>query len=84
MAERQSSHRQFIEKIVIIFDAAKSVLGVVFALVIVISGMVIGAYLVIHDKPISGFLSLLTPLSTVAVAFIIQKKAQERDDEKHK
>ena len=31
MAERQSSHRQHIEKIVITFDTAKSVVGVICA-----------------------------------------------------
>jgi len=46
MAERQSQHRQIMEKRLLWFDGVKSIFGLVFAFVIVVFGLGIGVYLV--------------------------------------
>jgi uncharacterized membrane protein len=74
MAENQSGHRRFIEKVFSFGLVFQSMFGQISALVIVLSGMGSGVFLIIKDKPIQGFVSILIPLSVVASAMLIQKK----------
>ncbi len=73
MSESQSAHRIKIESKVIKTDSLRSTLGLVFAFLIVVLGMILGAFLVYNDKPISGFVAMITPLGLVVGAFILQK-----------
>lgn len=54
MAEGQSSHRQFLERIAIWGDLAKEMTGTVLAYVAFWGAMFGAVYLLIHDKPIEG------------------------------
>lgn len=74
MAEGQSKHRRFIEKTVIMSDVVKSWLGLLFAFLLALAGIGSGMYLVLQDKPISGFFSILTPLGIIVTAFIYQQR----------
>lgn len=74
MSENQSKHRQFIEKIVVIFDSISSATGLIFAFLIAIAGIGSGVYLIVNDKEISGFASMLTPLAIIVGAFVYQKR----------
>ncbi|MEX2013665.1 MAG: DUF2335 domain-containing protein [Parcubacteria group bacterium] len=80
MSEAQSKHRRFIEKVVVIFDALKGMAGLISALVIVLAGMGAGVYLILENKPIGGFVTLLTPLAIVATAFIFERKQKKTDE----
>lgn len=54
----------------------------VFALIIALSGIASGTYLLILDKPITGLVALFTPLGIIVAAFIYDKKidVQNKDD----
>ena len=74
MSESQSAHRIKIENTVVKTDSLRATLGLIFAFLIVVIGMFLGAYLVYEDKPISGFVAMIAPLSLIVGAFIVQKK----------
>lgn len=80
MAERQSKHRHFIEKVVVILESLKSFLGLFCALGIVIAGLIGGIYLIMHDKSTQGYVAMVVPLFTVAVAFLFQETRKKSDD----
>src|SRR3989344_892375 len=65
LAEHQSGHRRFIEKIVVLFDSLKALAGLIGGLAIVGGGMWAGVYLLMHDKALGGFVALIVPLGTV-------------------
>lgn len=73
MAENQSAHRQQLESRVIWFDGIRSSLGLVFGLIIALSGIVAGSYLVLHGNNITGLVSLITPLAVIVGAFVYQR-----------
>lgn len=72
MAEKQSAHRQKIESRVINFDMLKSLLGLIFALIIVIVAIVAGVYLIVKGNSIAGGVVSLFPLTTIVGMFIYQ------------
>jgi uncharacterized membrane protein len=74
MSESQTAHRIQIETRVVKADSLRSILGLIFAFIIVIVGMILGAYLLYKDKPISGFVAMITPLGVVVGAFLLQNK----------
>lgn len=78
LSESQSKHRQKIESWVVLFQMSKSIIGLFFALLIVLGGIGTSAFLIIKGKPISGFLSGVTPLGAVVWAFIHQKEPEEK------
>ncbi len=78
MAEQQISHRQRMENKFLNFNGWGEILGVLFAGTAVIGGLAGGIYLLMHDKPISGFTVMLTPLSAVAAAFLQSKRSQAK------
>jgi len=79
LAENQSSHRRFIEKVLVFSDSIKSFSGLIFGLIIAISGILSGAYLIINDKSTQGLVALVVPLGTIVGAFIYQKKKEDKD-----
>lgn len=79
MAERQSEHRQTLEKRHLAFNGFSQILGVLFAGITVLGGLAAGTYLIINDKPVSGLVSLLLPLATVAGIFIDSKRSQRAE-----
>jgi len=78
MAEEQSKHRQVMEKRLLWFDGMKSIFGQLFAFVIVLAGLGIGAYLVMHDKSIEAIFAGLTPLGVIVGAFLYQQRKLDR------
>jgi len=84
MSESQSAHRITIENKVVRSDTFRSTLGLVFAFLIVVIGMVLGAFLVYKDKPISGFVAMIAPLGVVVGAFIFQRKSSSQQKSKPK
>jgi uncharacterized membrane protein len=80
MSEKQSAHRQKIETGVIWFDGLKSLLGLVFAFLIVVSGIGAGTYLVMHDKNAWGLITILTPIGSVAGIFVYQNRINKKEE----
>ncbi len=84
MSESQSAHRIEIENKVVKTDSLRSTLGLIFAFIIVVTGMILGALLVYKDKPISGFVAMITPLGIVVGAFILQRASLDLGKDKTK
>lgn len=82
MAEKNAKHRRHMEKGMLYGGITSRIMGLLFAFIIVMSGMAAGVYLILKDKPISGFFSSVIPLGTVAGAFIYERKQHEKKDEK--
>ncbi len=80
MSENQSIHRIKMESRVITFDTWRSMLGLVFAFLLVAGGIIGGIYLIKHDKDAIGITTMFGPLATVILAFIYQQKAQGEDN----
>lgn len=80
MAERQSKHRHFIEKVVVVLESLKSFLGLFCALGIVIAGLIGGIYLIMHDKSTQGYVAMIVPLFTVAASFLFQETRKKPND----
>lgn len=79
MAERQSTHRQELEKAVISSNISNERLGMIFALVITLALCVIGAVLILKDKTIYGFITLVSTVGFQAYNYI-EKKRKEREE----
>ncbi|MFA6297218.1 MAG: DUF2335 domain-containing protein [Candidatus Paceibacterota bacterium] len=84
LAENQSSHRRFIEKVVVIFDVIKSFAGLLSALIIVLTGIGAGVYLIMHDKSTQGLVTLFIPLATIIGTFIFKESQKSKIVEKDK
>ncbi len=82
MSETQTAHRIDLESRVVKTDNIRSILGLLFAFLIVIAGMVIGGYLVYKDKAVAGFAAMFAPLAVVVGSFIYQKVKSKPISEK--
>jgi len=80
MAEKQSEHRQVLEKKVISVETFKSKVGLFLAFIICLYFMWIGYQLIIHDKKITGFILALTPLGGIIGMFIVQKNKDTKKE----
>lgn len=79
MAERQATHRQYIERKTIDGDHGRSWAGLIVGGIIsflVING---GLLLIYFDKPIGGLAAILGTLSTLVTAFIYGHMAREKE-----
>lgn len=88
MAEKQSNHRQDLEKKVIGADVIKSYLGMIFALIIVLAGIVAAVWIAIYgnsanSKLLAGFI-VAFDFGTIGLIALGNKKAQERQLEERK
>jgi hypothetical protein len=79
MAEDQSIHRQRLESRVIWFDGFRSTLGLFFAFVIALGGIVAGTWLILKGNSATGLVSLLVPLGVIVGAFVYQKRADSKE-----
>ena len=81
LAENQGKHRRFIEKIVVISDSAKTLIGVVSALIIVVAGIIAGVYLIVNNQSPEGLAALLVPIGVVVTAFLYDKSQDRKKEE---
>ncbi len=81
MAEKQSEHRQNIEKIVITNDARKSLLGVVFAFIICMSCLIIAGLCFYWDKNGLGVFISSFGLTSVVGTFIYGTRSNRKERE---
>ena len=70
MAEKQSEHRQSLEKSVVKSKNRDSLLGVIFAGAIGITGLILGYFLITNGHKITGTLFAGTPLATLVGLYL--------------
>lgn len=78
MAERQSSHRQDIERKVIYSNVISERIGQILGFILAIAVVSAGVYLAMHDKPTQGIVAILAPLIGLVTAFIYGKRHQQK------
>jgi len=81
MEEEQSRHRRTIEAKVIGADSWKSILGVIFAFVIALLGLLIGGYTALKGQPFFGGTVSIAIIASVVGTFIYgtQQRKQSRE-----
>jgi uncharacterized membrane protein len=78
MAERQATHRQDLEKIVIARGGAKENLGVASGFTIAIVAILGGVFLVYSGKDVAGYATIFLPLAGLIAVFFRGKANQHR------
>lgn len=88
MAEKQSDHRQYLEKRVIDADMTRAYLGVICAFIITMTVIISGFYLVLNDHSVAGTIFTSLGLAGLAGTFIYgtqsRKEERQRRDEKNR
>lgn len=82
MAESQSEHRKKLESRVITLDSVKSVLGLIFAFLVVLAGLGAGVYIYVVSKSVVAGLFSFIPLGTIVAAFIYQERGKKTLEDK--
>ncbi len=76
MAEGQTAHRQALERKVVSANIIDQRIGLIFALVLALSLVIAGTYLILHDKQTAGLASLISgPGFPAIVYFFVHRKA---------
>ena len=81
MAERQSTHREGIERLVIEENVASQKRGSIFAFIICLVAIVGGFVLIATGKDAYGLASIVASLATLAGVFVYAKRQQRRERE---
>ncbi len=81
MAEKQSAHREEMEKRVVRGNVLNQTLGTIFAFVIVMTGFACGTWLIYLNKSAAGLGTILTPLCGICGVFFYSKNAQRKERE---
>lgn len=79
MAERQSTHRESLETMVVKGNVANQRLGSIFAFIICVLAISGGFWLINSGKSAAGLASILTPLAGVIAVFFYSKKEQKAE-----
>ena len=79
LAEKQSDHRQTLERTKINSDIKSERIGTVLGFILVMTAILGGVYLILHDKDTSGLVSILGSLVTLAGVFIYGRQAQRKE-----
>ena len=79
MAERQSAHRQDIEKAVIASKSGAETLGVIFAGGIGLLAVGGGIFLIASGKGAGGIVSIITALGALAGAFVYGTRSEREE-----
>lgn len=78
MAEKQSNHRQAMEKRIIYSETFQAKAGMFFAFLIVIAALIIGGYLSLKNSPVSGLISLITAIGVIVTTFMLKRSAEKK------
>lgn len=79
MAERQSAHRQDLEKAVVDANCATQRTGPVYGFIICMTAIVGGVYLIHSGKSPEGLASIVSALASLATVFILGRRKQEKE-----
>jgi len=81
MAENQAKHRQTMEAHVIESNIHNEKVGMYLAFILTIFIMLIGAYLLMNNKPIEGYIALFAPGLFQAGNYIYNKYVEKKQGE---
>jgi uncharacterized membrane protein len=85
MAEAQSQHRQELEKHVVVSNCRTQDRGPILGFILAAGVIVIGGYLILQGKELTGLAALVAALAAIVVPFIYGKRAQkEKLEEKRR
>jgi uncharacterized membrane protein len=81
MAEQQSTHRQEIEKMAIVGEIKNSSRGQICAVLIVITAIICGSFLVYAGKSVQGLATIITAIAGIAGTFIYGTRSKRKERE---
>lgn len=81
MAERQSRHRQWMEKGFMLFNGSSQMVGVVGGLVVAAGSIWACTYLIMNGKSIEGFGTMLVGLGAIVSIFVMGRSGQRAEIE---
>lgn len=84
MAERQATHRQEIEKFAIHSNGKREFTGQIFGLIVSLTAIVGGVYLIMLDKSAAGLASIIGTVGALATVFVYGKYSQKKELERKK
>jgi len=79
MAETQSSHRHKMESAVILGNVRAQSLGMWFAFLLALAGILGGLYLALHGHSLTGFGTLFFSLAALVGTFVLGKREQRKE-----
>ena len=79
MAEKQSAHRQNMEKTIVLSDTRNSHLGLVFAFILVFTSISAGTFLTYIGKEGTGLTTIIGAITSVVAIFIYRKRIQKKN-----
>lgn len=79
MAERQATHRQDLEKWALHSNNIREIIGQAFGLIVALTSILSGVYLILHDKSVAGLVSILGTVATLAGIFVYGKHIQKKE-----
>jgi hypothetical protein len=82
MAESQALHRQVLEREVINSNCRNQDRGPLLGFVLAAAVIVIGSYLILQGKEVSGLVALLGALVAVVIPFVYGRREQKRELQK--
>jgi uncharacterized membrane protein len=77
MAEAQSQHRQELEKHFVVSNCRSQDRGPILGFILAAGVIVIGGYLILQGKELTGLTALVAALAAIVVPFIYGKRAQK-------
>ena len=78
MAEKEQEHRHRMERTNSKMTVGIIVLGQIFGVMIGLSGILGGLYLVLHDKALSGFSAFFVSLGSLVAVFLYDSRNKRR------
>lgn len=79
MAESQASHRQDLERSVVLSNCHAQKMGPIYGFIVCMTAIVCGTYLIHSGKSGEGLAAIVTALASLSVVFIYGRKKQEKD-----
>jgi len=76
MAEENGKHRRKMEGRMLNAAIVTKSLGQILAFIVVLAGIIAGVYLLMNDRNVYGFISILLPLGAVAFRFVKPIKSE--------
>lgn len=81
MAEKQSAHREYLEKRVVDGNVSNQTRGSYFAFIISLVAIIGGVWLIAHGKSTEGLAAIITSLVGLVSVFFYSKHQQKKERE---
>ncbi|MEA1910858.1 MAG: DUF2335 domain-containing protein [Spirochaetota bacterium] len=83
MVEKQSEHRQYLEKKIVDSDIRSSKTGMILGFIIAVIGLLIGGFLIYLDKNVLGLTVIISEMVLLAGAFITGTVSMNKKSDKN-